>query len=703
MGFMRRCFSARTAPVLLWLLGLAIFFRSVALSFLTRVIGDDGDGQLIVSLHEHWYRVLQGLEGWNETLFFYPFQHALGYSDTFLATGLAYSAFRHFGADPFLALQGVYIALATLGYVTMAVWLRRYRRFGRLPAAIGALLFVVASPVFIAARNSHLQLLSVWLLPLGLILMEQSIAAVQAKRAPWAYYLGFAFWFGLLAYSTFYIAFFFALLCLLGLVAAGLTQPRKTIEFFAFNVHEWRQLIPALMGAAFWISLFLTTYLPARKETGGRRFEELMARIPQIPDLFNHADSHFLWGALYRRFWPYADPHNTELMLGLTPLFAVLALLAALVILVRPFLRSQAALAIGALVLIGGYGLLLRHGDYMTWKFVYAMLPGAEAIRVPSRLSVLLVIPAILMLAWVLDVLLARPGWPRRLGAVLAVLLVAEQIQLVDPANLHRSEKLRLARRAHPPPEGADAFLAFSAPWRGWNRDVPQNTAIFLAERWSLPTVNGRSGFAPPGWGLFNMDRGAALHQLTPWARASGLKGRVALYDISTNEWFRCLDFGVSESDSLLDVDLLSLPPDRWEAIALQGWSGQEPWGIWSTSEAPTLALHPGQSQQAAAALSITARAYVHPQQPNQTLRLVINGTPVAEWFFTLEQPVIRERVSLPEALGPVRQIRFEVASPVSPSSLGAGDDERRLGIGLESLVLHRAPHEVASRPAGAP
>lgn len=691
MGFMRRCFSVRTAPVLFWLLGVALFFRGVALSFFSRVIGDDGDGQLIISLHEHWYRVLRGLEGWNETLFFFPFRHALGYSDTFLATGMAYSALRHFGADPFLALQGVYVALATLGYATLYLWLHRYRGLGRLAAAIGALLFVVASPVFIAARNSHLQLLSVWLLPLGLILIEHSIAAVQARRAPWAYFLGLAFWFGLLAYSTFYVAFFFALLGLIGAVAAVLTQFRKTRECITFVLHEWRQLLPAVGAAVFWISLFLTTYLPARRETGGRSFEELLARIPELPDLLNHSETNLLWGALTRRFWPYADPHNTELMLGLTPLLAGVALAMALVVLLRPSLRSRGALALGAFILIGGLGLLIRHGDFMTWKYIFEILPGAEAIRVPSRLSVLLVIPAILLAAHVLDYLLARPGYARRLGALLAILLVAEQIQLVHSANLNRAEKLRLARRAMEPPAEAEAFLAFSEPWRGWNGDVPQNTAVFLAEQWNLPTINGRSGFAPPAWGFFDMRRAAAFHQLTPWARTSGLRARVGLYDITTNEWFRSLDFGIGENDSLLDVDLLSLPPDRWEGLEGEGWSGHEPWGIWSDAETPTLVLSPRQSAIASAAFSIKARAFVHPQRPTQTIRLLINGTLVAQWDFSLERPVIEERLDLPESLGPAREIQFKIEAPFSPASVGAGADERRLGLGLESLVFHRA------------
>jgi hypothetical protein len=690
MGILRRCFSARTAPVLLWVLGITVFFRGAALSLFTRVIGDDGDGQLIVSLHEHWYRVMRGLEGWNETLFFHPFKHALGYSDTFFATGLLYSVLRHFGLDQFLALQGVYLLLATLGYGSMYLWLHRYRGLGRLPAAIGALLLIIASPVYLAARNSHLQLLSVWLLPIGILLLEQAFAAVQARRAPWAYYLGFAFWFGFLAYSTFYIAFFFALLCLIGLAGGLLLHFRKGTDFIVFNYHEWRQSLPALAAGGLWGSLFLVTYLPARKETGGRVFEELLPRLPTLADILNHTDTNLLWGPLNTRFWPYADPHNTELALGLTPLLALLAGTMALYVFLRPSLRAQPVMAIAAVVLCGGMALLVREGDFILWKFIFETLPGAEAIRVPSRLNVVLVIPAILLGAHFLHYLFSHPtGLWRKVGGLLAVLLVAEQIQLVDSANLHRAEKLRLASRATPPPAEAEAFLAFSEPWRGWNRDVPQNTAIFLAEQWGLPTINGRSGFAPPQWNFFNMDPGAALHALAPWAQASGMTNRVALYDISTNTWFRTFDFALTGDASLLDIDLLSLAPDRFNALVAADWSGHEPWGLWSDGATPTLVFQPVHFPEPTAALSLVARAFLHLDKPTSLVGLIVNGRPIKSWTLTLEQPVVREIVRLPADIGPIREMVFDIAEPVSPASLGVSSDERLLGIGLESLIFH--------------
>ena len=74
--------------------GLVIFFRSFFLSGGDLIIGDMADGQLIQSIHEHWYRVFRGLDGWLDMGFFYPVGNELGFSHTFLLSGIPYGAVR---------------------------------------------------------------------------------------------------------------------------------------------------------------------------------------------------------------------------------------------------------------------------------------------------------------------------------------------------------------------------------------------------------------------------------------------------------------------------------------------------------------------------------------------------------------------------------------------------------------------------------
>lgn len=689
MGLVRFSSKGYSFTIIAWLLGLCIFFRSVFLSFFSRIIGDPGDGQLIISLHEHWYRMLRGLESWNETIFFYPVQNSLGYSDTFFFTGILYSGLRHLGADPFIALQSVLFLLASIGFWSMYGWLVSCRNLARPVAAFGGFLFVIASPIFLSANNSHIQLLSVWLLPVGLILIEKCIAAILQKRVIWLPFLCLCTGFGLLAYSTFYVAFFFALLGFMGVAFACLVRPAAAIQLVRSLYLDWRQYVPGALVGFLFTGLFLYTYLPVHKETGGRVFEEVLPRIPQLVDLFNHTGSNLLWGIFNDRFWPYSNPHNRALHLGLTPLMAILAILSSLVVLVWGIAKRKAVPAVLAFVFLAGLSLLLRTGDQTVWRFVFDHIPGASAVRVPSRLSLVLLIPAILMVCLPLHGLLMRQRpWGTRLALTISIVVLLEQIQLVNPANLYRKEKLELASRATPPPAEIDAFLAFSKPWEGWNTDVPQNTATFLAERWNVPTINGRSGFAPPHWNFFGMDRAQGLDPLINWATNSGISGKVGIYDMSANQWLRTVDFSTNANGSLIDTDLFHLPPQSFATFSRAGWSEPELWGIWSMDKSAHFNFAPKHFSSIASALSLKARAFVHPDHPSQTVTVFLNERQVATLDFTLEKPIVELLIQLPNDIGPIRVVSFKMENPCSPQSVGAGQDGRLLGIGLQSLII---------------
>ena len=43
-----------------WMLGALVYFRRSFFTGFDKVMGDDGDGRLIVYIHEHWLRVFRG-------------------------------------------------------------------------------------------------------------------------------------------------------------------------------------------------------------------------------------------------------------------------------------------------------------------------------------------------------------------------------------------------------------------------------------------------------------------------------------------------------------------------------------------------------------------------------------------------------------------------------------------------------------------
>ena len=72
-------------------------------AFSGKLLGDPFDSRLMIVLHEHWWRWINGKTSFLDTEFFYPFDRAFGYSDVFLIQGPIHVLFRFFGFDMFAA------------------------------------------------------------------------------------------------------------------------------------------------------------------------------------------------------------------------------------------------------------------------------------------------------------------------------------------------------------------------------------------------------------------------------------------------------------------------------------------------------------------------------------------------------------------------------------------------------------------------
>jgi hypothetical protein len=621
-------------------------------------------------------------------------ENTLGYSDTFLATGMLFSLPRLLGLDAFVSMHLVLLLLGTLGFWGMYAWLHWWRGLQPLTAILGATLLVIASPIYLASRNSHLQLLSMWQFPIGLILLEWCWQALRERRKGlWLPTALLAFWLGLLTYSTFYVAFFFGILVLTGLTGLFfLHGPSASLGFLKERLPLSRFLIPAagILGA--WAILFLVTYLPVRQEMGGRPFSVVIDHLPLPWDLFNHSTTNLVWGRIMEGIWSYPVKGTWGLELGLTPLMFLVVLILSVWILARG--RSEGIEPrLAAFTFLAGSLILVRIGDFSLWRIPYHLLPGSEGIRAAFRFNLALLIPALFLLA----VFLERAFRETRFGsrvmlAGFVVILGLEQVQLSPNANLSRKVYLEMAKQAPPPPDGLEAFYAFGQPWRGYQKDVPHNTAGYLSQVWNLPTLNGRSGQFPTGWGLYEMSPGTAFPRITPWARRMEITGAIGLYDLDAHKWVRVLDFGMGSLANLSGKDLLSLPPDSFSTLAGEGWSGQEFWGVWTDGPRALIRFHPENYPVAVRWMELKARGFVHPRHPEQTVVISANGREVATLEFTPTTASRQERFPLPDDLGQLETLEFRILHPQSPEALELGTDPRRLGIGIQSLVIGPGP-----------
>jgi hypothetical protein len=118
------------------------------------------------------------------------------------------------------------------------------------------------------------------------------------------------------------------------------------------------------------------------------------------------------------------------------------------------------------------------------------------------------------------------------------------------------------------------------------------------------------------------------------------------------------------------------------ESIFRSGWSSREPWGRWTDGVEATITMRSDEGLQGDVAFSFLIQPYSPNGRP-QRLNIQANGTNVGS--FTLSQKT-EVSISVPHSVVGARgliMLAFQVPDAISPSSVGAGADDRKLGIGL--------------------
>jgi hypothetical protein len=162
------------------------------------------------------------------------------------------------------------------------------------------------------------------------------------------------------------------------------------------------------------------------------------------------------------------------------------------------------------------------------WNLVYAWVPGARGIRAVPRVGLVVLVAWAAGLALAVDAL-AR--WRPRVAAGFALLCVLEQ-GVADRSFEPMLDRERVNGIAREVPAGCAAFV-YTPPPDGWPPWHAQIDALWVADAAGVPTLNGYSGNAPPGWGLEDCfvrapaDRARLDAAAAAWVRRWGLTGPI--------------------------------------------------------------------------------------------------------------------------------------------------------------------------------
>ena len=144
---------------------------------------------------------------------------------------------------------------------------------------------------------------------------------------------------------------------------------------------------------------------------------------------------------------------------------------------------------------------------------------------------------------------------------------------------------------------------------------------------------------------------------------------------------------------TVLDEELLFGPQTSPGLVLDEGWSFGEDWGRWTEATEASLSFRLAETPTVPLAVAMKVRAFALDSLPPRRVRVVIDGTEVADWPFTTDAAEVRTFAIPPSAISPsgTVTVHFEMPDARRPVDLGVSSDTRLLGLGAASLRIIKA------------
>lgn len=463
--------------------------------------GDIGDARLNNYFLENIYQFFFGeSESLWQLGFFSPFSYVLGFSDNLFGSAPVYLLVRLFVEQSDTAFQ-IWFLFGYAANFAAAYYALRLLGGSPLASSAGALIFAFALPT--TAHAMHAQLHYRFGVPLAMaffaLFLDQkkySLLAISVAWLVWQFYCGI------------YMGFFTLLLLVAGACVHVVYCRYRLKQPFAQLFRElsaqwhkqarqeqWRILL-CLAGLLISLVVLFYPYLQVSRLYGaGRSWGEIAMMLPRPQSYFLSDGSHF-WS------WPtaglFADipmRHEHQMFMGAVPL-----LLAAIALFMGARRDNAHIFTVMAGVLFGMVALTLYVGGFSFW-YVLHKLPLASAIRVMTRLDQVLLFPVAYLAVQAIDHARAKWRWGGRLVvmAILPLLLLESATTSMYVSNKNEWRyRLALIEASVPKHMSPDAMLFFAQRQGPYFAD--ELDAMWVALRHGVKTLNGYSGFSPPGY-----------------------------------------------------------------------------------------------------------------------------------------------------------------------------------------------------------
>ena len=344
--------------------GLYLFFYHTAVHNFDKMPGDAGDAVVINYVLEHFWlwinQIPQHQSFWNMP-FYYPRENTLAYSDIMIGGAIFYVPIRFFIKNPFTSLQ-IWLAIICFVNYTSFYFLLRKLKYDLLSSSISA--FIFAFGIMRYFKMNHLQFYVQYPMIFALVCISFVKQHKHIAFAGFFTFLSLQFW------SVYTFGYLFCLSVILFCIISLFFK--NTREFISEFLKKYFKLI------IFYGLLFIISLIPLAHHylmlNIIREWDEVLYHFTDLTIWFRNIS---LLDNIILKYLPVIQEHSETCGgIGL-----IASLIAAAGLWKYEKYRNQIFISLIFLMM-----LCVKYGDFSPWYFIYEYLPGANGMRVISRI-----------------------------------------------------------------------------------------------------------------------------------------------------------------------------------------------------------------------------------------------------------------------------------------------------------------------------
>lgn len=659
------------------------FFRNVIGTGIA-LFGDRGDGRLTTLLTEHWWNFFNGRERFSEIAMFYPSEEVFGYTDLFLGYGLVYSLFRLIGLDMFISYKYTLISVHILGTVSMYYLMNRRLKCNAGWSLFGTMAFCFSDTY--ARHIGHTQLNAVSLLPLLLVLFIDFITHYETRKKRNFYAYALITWFVLLTYTSWYIACFTGIFCLVFLITYFIKLKTCGIKVFSVLKEKllvWKDIAGYIIFTTVLYVPFIKIYLPVLKSSSGYSYAACVYFLPEFADIINVSDTNFMLGKVIKKMGLSGGETAEGFSIILLGLFLLSFIIRNKKELHRSSEGTMYAKAVPDTICISillSIALILKlsSSGVSLWAIVYYVLPVAKSMRAVARFMLWLSFPMAVITAYTANKYIKTRAGTVIFSTIAIIMLFVSNINTIGVSSYwNQPDESLFISSVSKPPEDAEIFYIIDSADTKDSACIYQLDAFEIATWYSLKTINGYSGQIPSDWkGIWDVSSEYYEKSIAGWIEKYNLTN-VYAYDRALNVWIP------SEERSLLKMDNAFCPAENKFSIS----SGLEDWGqgpfAWTNENFQTKISNAYIKDTGLIIKMQMCLGNYMTQNPDLIPYIQIYVDDLLAKEVTVTDEYIELNIPMPDHISDIYNVEIKTNCYFNPKNIGINEDTRNLSVGI--------------------